>query len=376
MLHRPGTRWTLDMSRGAVTPSPRSSTSHGSLVSSSDLTLRPRVHRPRATAPGVGAHTSLPSRCSTLPRIPGSSTTTSPNGCFAMPASLGTCITRCGRRSSHVGMATYVYEDFRVMFTPRAGETYDVRATDASGRTALGTFAVPLSADDLEQTVLRLAQNGTTRRAAPVAVSRDVGGLADRPVVDAERLGASLATALLSGDVGDSYRRAKERAETHGHGTRMTLSLTEAPALLSVPWEFLYERPRFLASQRRTPIVRHLETGSMAAAPVIEGAVRILGIVASPRDLAPLDVDGERRRITTALAPVVAAGQVRLDWLEPASPKSLRLALRDGNYHVIHYVGHSDFTVAGSGVIFLEDPDTGDSVEVDETLFANLLSDQ
>ncbi|HEU4840291.1 MAG TPA: CHAT domain-containing protein, partial [Ilumatobacteraceae bacterium] len=261
--------------------------------------------------------------------------------------------------------------------TPRADAIYDVRVTDATGRTAEGTFTVPLSADDLERTVLRLAANGTTRRAtAAPGPTRDVGGTADRPIVDAELLGGSLATALLSGDVGEAYRRAMERAENHGHGTRMTLSLAGAPALLSVPWEFLYERPRFLASQRRTPIVRLLETGSMGPAPVIDGAVRILGIVASPRDLAPLDVDLERRRITQALAHVQEAGQVRLDWLEPASPKSLRLALRDGNYHVIHYVGHSDFTSEGSGVIYLEDPDDRSSVEVDETLFANLLSDQ
>lgn len=276
-----------------------------------------------------------------------------------------------------MGMATYVYEDFRVTFTPRADETYDVRAVDASGHLAMGVFAVPLSAEDLEQTVLRLAEHGTTRRAtATLGPSRDIGGVDDRPMVDAERLGGSLAAALLSGDVGDAYRRAMQRAEHHGHGTRMSLSLADAPALLSVPWEFLYDRPRFLASQRRTPIVRLLETGNMGPAPVIDGAVRILGIVASPHDLAPLDVAGEQRRINEALATVVASGQVELDWLEPASARSLRLALRDGNYHVIHYVGHSDFTADGQGVIYLEDPDDGTAVAVDETLFANLLSDQ
>jgi hypothetical protein len=273
-------------------------------------------------------------------------------------------------------MATYAYEDFRVTFTLRTDDSYDVRAVDATGGTSTDTFTVPLAHDELERTVLRLAQNGVSRRATPAGAGRDVGGGTDAPMVDAERLGGSLATALLSGAVGAAYRRAMERAEGHGHGTRMTLSLADAPALLSVPWEFLYQRPRFLASQRRTPIVRLLETGSMAAAPVIDGAVRILGIVASPRDLAPLDVAGERRRITQALAPVTATGQVGLDWLEPASPKGLRLALRDGNYHVVHYVGHSDFTDRGAGVLFLEDPDDGSSVEVDETLFANLLSDQ
>jgi peptidoglycan hydrolase-like protein with peptidoglycan-binding domain len=271
-------------------------------------------------------------------------------------------------------VATYVYEDFRVTFSPRADDSYDVRAVDAAGRTASDVFTVPLSAEELERTVLRLAQNGTTRRAT-AGGGRDVGG-ADRPIVDAERLGGSLAAALLGGDVGASYREATERAESHGHGIRMTLSLAAAPRLLSVPWEFLYQRPRFLASQRRTPIVRLLETGTIAAAPVIDGAVRILGVVASPHDLAPLDVDGERTRIEQSLASMVRAGHVRLDWLEPASPRSLRLALRDGNYHAIHYVGHSDFTSSGDGVIYLEDPDDGKAVEVDETLFANLLSDQ
>ena len=67
---------------------------------------------------------------------------------------------------------------------------------------------------------------------------------------------------------------------------------------------------------------------------------------------------------------------MRLDWLEPASPAASDWPFRDGNYHVIHYVGHSDFTAAGNGVIYLEDPDDGNAVEVDETLFANLLSDQ
>ena len=121
-------------------------------------------------------------------------------------------------------------------------------------------------------------------------------------------------TALLSGDVGAAYRRAMERAESHGHGTRMTLSLADAPALLSVPWEFLYQRPRFLASQRRTPIVRLLETGSMAAGAGHRRRGADPRHRRQPRDLAPLDVAGERRRITQALAPVVGrrAGRARL----------------------------------------------------------------
>ena len=78
--------------------------------------------------------------------------------------------------------ATYVYEDFRVTFTPRADETYGVRAVDATGRATEGTFVVPLSKDDLERIVLRLAQNGTTRRATPAGVTRDVGDASRWPM--------------------------------------------------------------------------------------------------------------------------------------------------------------------------------------------------
>jgi hypothetical protein len=73
---------------------------------------------------------------------------------------------------------------------------------------------------------------------------------------------------------------------------------------------------------------------------------------------------------------MAAAERVELDWLEPATPRALRHALRDGNYHVLHYVGHSAFTNEGEGMLYLERESDGQSVGVDETLFANLLSDQ
>ena len=56
---------------------------------------------------------------------------------------------------------------------------------------------------------------------------------------------------------------------------------------------------------------------------------------------------------------VASSGGSQLDWLEPATPRRLRQALRDGSYHVLHYVGHSDFTADGEGVIYLEDADGG-----------------
>ena len=291
-------------------------------------------------------------------------------------------------------MATYVYDDFRVTFTPRAEGDFTVRAVDVRGRTTSDVFALPLAADELERAVLEVAHARATRRtrravpAPPVAVpaaatadvhiTRDVGG--DGPpaaaTMDAEQLGGALADALFKGDLCAAYDEATTHAASNGRGIRLTLSLAATPELLSVPWEFLYRRPRFLASQRRSPLVRLLDTGSLVPPPTIGTTVRMLAVVASPKDLPALDVAGERRRIEQVVAGMAAAGRIELDWLDPASPRALRHALRDGNYHVLHYVGHSAFTAQGEGMLYLEQDSDGTSIPVDSTLFANLLSDQ
>ena len=61
---------------------------------------------------------------------------------------------------------------------------------------------------------------------------------------------------------------------------------------------------------------------------------------------------------------------------QPATPRRLREALRDGTYHVLHYVGHGDFTPDGDGVLYLEDDDGSGHTELDSGELASLLADQ
>ena len=92
------------------------------------------------------------------------------------------------------------------------------------------------------------------RRSATSARSRPSAG--SRPSSSA----ASSPTRCWSGPTGDLYNEARSAAVAKGRGVRLWLSLGKAPGLLSVPWEFLYLQPTFLASQRKTPIVRFLST--------------------------------------------------------------------------------------------------------------------
>ena len=76
-------------------------------------------------------------------------------------------------------MATYVYDDFRVTFTPRSDGTYSVRAVDTAGVETTGTFRPPLTDDELTRTV-----QGAVQYARGVA--RDIGGAGpprNRPLV-------------------------------------------------------------------------------------------------------------------------------------------------------------------------------------------------
>src|SRR5204863_337947 len=52
----------------------------------------------------------------------------------------------------------------------------------------------------------------------------------------------------------------------------------------------------------------------------------------------------------------------------------LRQVLQDGSFHILHFVGHSDF-VGGEGVLLLED-DQGGRAYVSASQLVNLLGDQ
>ena len=263
-------------------------------------------------------------------------------------------------------MATYDCDDFRVSFARDGAGSYSVTSRAPDGRRVQTAFTMPMTTSRLEEAVLQLGR-ARSREVAP--------GDAIAVKANAEELGGDLAMALFDNTLGPFFEDARHASAATGRGLRLTLSLAATPELLSVPWELLYRRPNFLASQRRTPVVRYLEVGDAPPPQIIEGTVRVLGVVASPTGLPALDVEDERRRVEQALAGMVQRGLVQLDWCDPATPRSLRERLRDGSYHILHYVGHSAFTDAGEGLLFLSNDD-GSAAQITEAVLTNLLGDQ
>ena len=162
--------------------------------------------------------------------------------------------------------------------------------------------------------------------------------------------------------------QAVDRRE--GRGLRLTLSLAGAPALLSLPWEFLYRRPRFLASQRHTPLVRHARGRARSWIRRRSSTGRCGSSASSParidlaRSTSPPSAAASSRRVGADAATVSVAARLARARRPRGAPTG---ACATATYHVIHYVGHSDFTAAtATASIYLEDPDDGSAAEVDD----------
>jgi hypothetical protein len=86
----------------------------------------------------------------------------------------------------------------------------------------------------------------------------------------------------------------------------------------------------------------------------IQPPLQILGMVASPNDLPPVDVEAEKRQIASAVE--LVGESIELTWLEGATWRDLLEAMEAGSWHIVHFIGHGGFDRwKGEGLIAFED---------------------
>jgi hypothetical protein len=262
-----------------------------------------------------------------------------------------------------------VYDELQFRLTPGRDEGYDVLVVAAGGATAHGVFSLPFSPEALEN--FRLAVDpGTRRMRGSRSLHRE----------KAKRFGMQLFEALVADpSVRGVYSSARQDAERSARGLRITLYLTRAPELADVPWEFLYQRPDFLAQSVWTPVVRYLDLPESRRPLQVSPPLRILGMVSRPLDdgLAELDAVREQANLEEALSGLIAAGQVALHWLPQATLRALQHEVAHGDdFHVFHYIGHGEYDErSGEGSLVLERPG-GRPHEVSGERLGSLLCDR
>jgi hypothetical protein len=195
---------------------------------------------------------------------------------------------------------------------------------------------------------------------------------------DAPQLaGRLLFDAIFTGEALSCLRRSQDAAEDEAAGLRIRLRLADAPELANLPWEYLYDRTRdrFLALSTETPLVRYLELPEPVRLLEVKPPLRVLVVIASPTDLPALDSAREWVNLQAALGSLSARRRVTLERLEHPTPSALQQQLRQGNYHVLHFLGHGAFDEnTGEGYLIFED-ETGRSQPLSSGELGRLLAD-
>jgi hypothetical protein len=272
--------------------------------------------------------------------------------------------------------------DFEVHIAPGTARQYPVRVTKSPVGELAGTMLFPFDEAALGVALSGLdaaiVQSQLVRSSRPEQATVRGVAMTDEETphnTAVKDFGTQLHGALFAGDVGKAFRDSKFQARTARKGLRVRLRI-DAAELSSLPWEFLYDPDAgdFVCLQSDTPLVRYLQIDRPMQVLRVTPPIRILAMVSSPRGHAALDVQQERRRIEQATEGMRAAGLLEIVWMPEATVDALQKALRTGEYHVFHYVGHGGFDAAlGKGVLIFS-TESGDAHVLDAAMLARILS--
>ena len=221
---------------------------------------------------------------------------------------------------------------------PRSGETPEFAQVLASYGGARVTSVMRLRAGDSGEKTQFGKIIGTHERIKKYT-NREEGSLpGDKDMI---AFGEQLFDTLFQGDVRRLYDEARTR-----HGRRLDFIFTSMiPWIAEKPWEFAHDPVRkcFLATEEMR-FTRNVLT-SIPADQINPGSgpLRILVASAQPVGHARLSIEQEEAVIRRGFEPLIAAGLVTVTTLARATPKKLHGYLSNGEFDVVHFIGHGTY---------------------------------
>jgi hypothetical protein len=174
---------------------------------------------------------------------------------------------------------------------------------------------------------------------------------------DAEDLGSQLRQFLFPPKVLALYNLSLAKVEAENRkGLRIRVRIDRnAPELSKIPWEYCFDDKSFLALNEQTPFVRYIETTERPEPITTPEKVRILVVMAGPKDWPELKSDVEENWINESLNSLKQAGRVEVKVLPNATRGDLRRQFRRYDPHILHFIGHGKLLDGGEGALVLED---------------------
>ncbi len=256
---------------------------------------------------------------------------------------------------------TLTYLDFELEIGPSVDGAYSVAVIKSPAGETRTTLRWPFSELQLEN------------RLKDLQIALLSSGGVEQAV---QTFGRDLFDWLFTGETRSRYDVSQERARQQRKGLRVKLRI-QSPTLAALPWEYLYDAraAEYLCLSRSTPVVRYLELPQSIQPLAVTPPLQVLGMIASPSDLTPLDVALEKQRIDRATADLQARNLLQWTWLEGQTVRDLQRYLRRGPWHVFHFIGHGRYdALRAEGQIALADA-AGKAHLFGATDLARLLAD-
>ena len=235
---------------------------------------------------------------------------------------------------------TLDYHDLDITIGMRNGYEYPVRAYSTSCGESHGILRFPYS--DHEEFKARIGLVYSTLRDMQRGREQFREG---KQIIDL--FGKELFDSLFAGNIHTLYRICVQ--ETRGvkkmTGLRLRLHIADAE-LATVPWEYLYDEEirNYVSLYHILPVVRYMDLRQPTATPRVRLPLNILCMISSPKDLAPLDVQREKKLMQNALEPLIQSNLIKVEWLEQGkSYRDLQGLMRDKIWHILHFIGHGGF---------------------------------
>ena len=253
------------------------------------------------------------------------------------------------------------YLDFEVSIDEDGAGHYRVVVIESPAGEDRHTLAPPFTRDQLRSWLQSLHAARVVARGERkvVLAAPPADGTGHR---SAKELGRALFGLMFGGGIVQLYRESLQEArKVPDRGLRIKLR-TPVASLAALPWELLHD-PRtddFVCLSNSTPLVRYVEAPQPPRPLTVTRPLRILGMVAGPKDLPALDVAKERARIEEAVSAPGLKGAVTITWVDGETPAALSRAMGHGNgpWHVFHFIGHGGYdSQTGEGHIVLSSED-------------------
>jgi hypothetical protein len=228
------------------------------------------------------------------------------------------------------------YNDFIITVEGQWGE-YVVKAEHKIGDTQRPIGRFPFNA-------VQLFENQR-----PVAIFKQIQQAIHRRTFDSNLL-SSFGEEIFRGLFQDSIAKALEAARFYASAERRFLRIRlQLPRdLQGLPWELMCTRGekddrQFLCLDPGIGLVRSGAGDRSEAKIIADFPIRILAVVCTPLDFSPLKMRREIDHLLRALADLISTGKVQMDFVHGANTlERLKHLMRATEYHVIHFMGHSN----------------------------------